>query len=339
MSNTHSRQFRRQDTSSFDPKMFYTLNNLVLPRYTLSASTGGDPNALINVTQYGSLSSENWQLFYQQGRYFIRNYDYGAGWQLGLSQNDPNAPKMYARSGSISQQWTLSQVDGGWTMQNGLAGSGSVLGMPSGWSIPAMRTGETDGSVWNITSNESAARSKPLQGDFISSVSNVEGASTTPTPTPTSISPTSATPTNPNLTGLPTLSGGATATPSSLSTPSTSKISSGAIAGIAIGAIALLGIAIFALWFFLFRKKRASNPHSAPYEVHGDPIPTEKYAYHATAELPSPPVEIMTNDNETVHGRAELSETNGSDAENMPRWGPGYGTPAAHEPPRGRECR
>ena len=133
--------------------MFYTLNNLVLPNYTLSAGiTGGGPEALINVTTYSITSSENWQLFYQSGKYFIRNYDYGAKWQLGLTEGDKSTPKMYPRSGGIAQQWTLNQVDGGWEIGNELLGNGNRLGMPRGWSIPAMRT-ENDGAVWNITSN------------------------------------------------------------------------------------------------------------------------------------------------------------------------------------------
>jgi hypothetical protein len=316
MSNTQPREVRRQDASSFDPKMFYTLNNLVLPGYTLNAGwTGGNPQALINVTKYRDYSSENWQLFYQSGRYFIRNYDYGAGWQLGLTDGDKNAPKMYARSGSVAQQWTLKQVDGGWEMGNELLGSDSVLGMPRGWSLPAMRTIEKDGAVWNITSNPSAAELKPPTGLMIQNVDNFEGATTTPSPTAPSASQASATPTNASLTGLPTLPSDSspsrpTSTPaSSTSAQSSSALSSGAIAGIAIGAVALLGIAIFALWFFLFRKKRTPYPHGELHEVPGHPVATEKYAYHQSAELPSPPVEIMTRDNETMFGRAELGST------------------------------
>jgi hypothetical protein len=316
MVNTHLQQVRRQDTSSFDSKMFYTLNNLALPGYTLNAGwTDGNPQALVNVTKYRDYSSENWQLFYQSGRYFIRNYDYGAGWQLGLADGDKNAPKMYARSGSVAQQWTVKQVDGGWEIGNELLGSNSVLGMPKGWSLPAMRTGEKDGAVWNITSNPSAARLKPPTGLMVQDVDNFEGATTSPSPTPTSASRASATPTNISLTGLPTLSSDSlqsrpTSTPApSTSTQTSSTLSSGAIAGIAIGAIALLGVAIFALWFFLFRKKRAPYSHSEPYEVPGHPVATEKYAYHQSAELPSPPVEIMTRDNETMFGRAELGST------------------------------
>jgi hypothetical protein len=160
MSNAHSHQLRRQEASSFDPRMYYTLNNLVLPLFTLSAGYA-DPSSesasdfslrKINVTAYGTYSSENWQLFPQSGRYFIRNYDAGSVYQLGIEGRDSTGPQLLPRSGSISQQWTLTEVNGGWEMRNELLGSGSVLAMPRGWSIPVMNSG-TDGAVWNITSN------------------------------------------------------------------------------------------------------------------------------------------------------------------------------------------
>jgi hypothetical protein len=37
------------------------------------------------MTQWGAYSSENWQLFFDSSIYFIRNYDYGADWQLGVT--------------------------------------------------------------------------------------------------------------------------------------------------------------------------------------------------------------------------------------------------------------
>jgi hypothetical protein len=160
MSNAHPHHLRRQDAPVFDPRMYYTLNNLVLPRFTLSAGYA-DPSSesasdfslrRINVTTSSAYSSENWQFFHQSGRYFIRNYDAGAVYQLGIEHRDSTGPQLLPRSGSINQQWTLNQVDGGWEMSNELLGSGSVLAMPRGWAIPIMNS-RTDGAVWNITSN------------------------------------------------------------------------------------------------------------------------------------------------------------------------------------------
>lgn len=146
------RHVRRDDSPAFDSRMFYTLNNLNLPRYTLSAGMYTESNGAINLTDYGSLSSENWQLFFQSGRYFIRNYDYGAKWQLGLTEDSRTVPKLYPRSGSISQQWTLNKVNGGWEMVNELWGAGTAFALPRNWPMAAMRS-EPDGTVWNITSN------------------------------------------------------------------------------------------------------------------------------------------------------------------------------------------
>jgi hypothetical protein len=152
MAATHPHYSRRDEASAFDSKMFYTFNNPTLSQYSLSAGIYTDTNGAINMTAAGGLSSENWQLFFQSGRYFIRNYDYGAKWQLGLTDDSRSVPKLYPRSGSTSQQWTISKVDGGWEMVNGLWGKGTVFALPKDWPIPAMRS-EAEGSAWNITAN------------------------------------------------------------------------------------------------------------------------------------------------------------------------------------------
>jgi hypothetical protein len=149
---THPHLSRRDDAPAFDPKMFYTLSPFAQPKSSLSAGISPSPNGAVNVTALGAYSSENWQLFSQSGRYFIRNYDYGATWQLGVTDDNRSVPKLYPRSGSINQQWTLNTVDGGFELSNGLWGSGAVFAFPSGSSLPAMRS-EPGGGVWNITSN------------------------------------------------------------------------------------------------------------------------------------------------------------------------------------------
>ena len=147
-----SYQFRRDDAPSFDSKMFYTLRNPNAPTGSLSSGIYTDTNGAINMTLDGSLSSENWQLFFQSGRYFIRNYDYGAKWQLGITEESRSIPKLYERSGSVSQQWRLLKVGDGWHLVNELWGEGTVFALPRGWLVPAMRS-EMDGATWNITSN------------------------------------------------------------------------------------------------------------------------------------------------------------------------------------------
>jgi hypothetical protein len=157
MSDAHLYQFRRDDSPAFDSTSYYTLNNLNLPSYTLSAGVFLDTNGATNITAYGTVSSENWQFFYQSGRYFIRNYDYGSKWQLGLTEDSRSTPKLYPRSGSLGQQWTLNKVNGGWEMTNGLWGEGTMYALPKNWPLPAMRS-EADGTVWNITSNPRLAK-------------------------------------------------------------------------------------------------------------------------------------------------------------------------------------
>ena len=94
----------------FSPKTFYKFINPNLPNASLSAGIFQDSQGAINLTASGSLSSENWQLFYQAGRYFIRNYDYGAGYQLGLTDSSRSTPKLYPRSGKVEQQWSIISV-------------------------------------------------------------------------------------------------------------------------------------------------------------------------------------------------------------------------------------
>lgn len=152
MPATHSRHARRDEAPAFDPKLFYTFSNPTAPQKSLSAGMARDSKGATKMTDFGSLSSENWQIFFQSGRYFIRNYDYGASMQLGLTDDNKNVPKLYPRSGSLSQQWTVSQVNGGWQLVNGLLGPGRELTLPSGWDAPGM-INDDSGMVWNITGN------------------------------------------------------------------------------------------------------------------------------------------------------------------------------------------
>lgn len=138
---------------AFDARTFYVFNSSILPSYTLSAGIFLDSNGVISMTELGSLSSENWQIFPQGGRYFIRNYDYGAKYQLGLTEQDRSIPKLYPRSGSLAQQWSIIQRSGGWEIVNGLWGNGTWLALPGAFPVaPSMNSGET-GRFWTITQN------------------------------------------------------------------------------------------------------------------------------------------------------------------------------------------
>lgn len=76
-------------------------------------------------------------------------------------------------------------------------------------------------------------------------------------------------------------------------------MSGGAIAGIVFGAVALIAAIVFAVWFFLIKRRRARNP----YEMHGNGV-TEKYAHRV--ELPVPLAELPCRDKDTISYRAEM---------------------------------
>lgn len=142
--------------ADFNPRTFYLLFNPVYKDsegtdYALSAGIFLRPFGAVNITVM-SLSSQNWQLFPQGGRYFIRNYDYGAGYQLGLTKDSGGVPTMLPRSGSLGQQWSIMQKDGGWQLTNGLLGNGSFLAVPADFLGIAMQASSA-GTTWNITRN------------------------------------------------------------------------------------------------------------------------------------------------------------------------------------------
>lgn len=159
--------------SGFDAKSFYRFSNDVYPGNTLSAGVFKDSNGDINMTIEGTFSSsENWQIYYQQGRYFLRNYDYGGDWQLGLDDNAKAIPRMMRRSGALGQQWTLTQGDEGkWTFTNGMLGNGSWFALVGQNTIPGMQPSRS-GNEWEITINPSAG--SPPEGNMMEDVDNFE---------------------------------------------------------------------------------------------------------------------------------------------------------------------
>lgn len=152
MPDSQSNQVRRDDSPAFDPRSFYTVNNLNLPGQSLGAGISKDTVGDVDIRAYNTSSSENWQFFFQSGRYFIRNWDYGSELQLGVTAESQSTPRLYPRNGTLSQQWTLTKIDGDWQMTNGLLGEGLKYALQKNWAVPAMRS-EADGTVWNITIN------------------------------------------------------------------------------------------------------------------------------------------------------------------------------------------
>lgn len=148
----NERHVPRDDSPDFDSREFYTIKIPNIPGGGLNAGNSKDTNGGVRLDKVSKTSSENWQLFFQSGRYFIRNYDYGPRYQLGVTEEDRTSPRLYRTSGSVTQQWTLSKVNGGWEIGNELWGAGARYTLPPDSAQPLMRM-ETDGSPWNITIN------------------------------------------------------------------------------------------------------------------------------------------------------------------------------------------
>lgn len=152
----HLDSHRRADTALFDNSNYFTFHNTLDDANTLSSGQLQNTKGNVSMTEFGKRSSENWQLYYQQGRYFIRNYDYLGTWQLGLTEDSKVVPKMLPRDGSLGQQWTLAkQDDGNFRFTNGLLGNDSALGLVTGNTVPAMQVAGT-GTEWTVLPNLSA---------------------------------------------------------------------------------------------------------------------------------------------------------------------------------------
>jgi hypothetical protein len=148
-----------------------------------------------------------------------------------------------------------------------------------------------------------------LRGDWTKDVASFQSQLPSPTPSASAASgsaiATSLASSNAVSSANSQLPASSTA-PGPTTAPSTG-LPGGAIAGIAIGGIALLAALIFALWFFLVKKKRTSAQPGAPYEVHGESPEMEKYAYRS--ELASPPSELAGKERETVDNRYEMGSS------------------------------
>jgi len=147
-------------TPGFAPNMYYIFNNDILHGNSLTAGSYKDSDGNVSMRPE-PLSSQNWQLYFQQERYFIRNYDYGGDYQLGLTE-DSVIPRLIKRSGVLAQQWILErQADGTYKIRNGFLGNNTVLAFtvaPNNVQ-PAMQSAQT-GSTWSLVANPSALAPK-----------------------------------------------------------------------------------------------------------------------------------------------------------------------------------
>ena len=141
------------------------------PSYLLG--DGINPNApgTLSLNQT-SFSSNNWQIFYQDPIYLIRNYDYGARYQLGIAEESPTLPALLLASEDLTQQWNLTLWDDGtFRLANMWLGSTQILGIggKDDTPIPVM-TAAQNGTHWSLSIDISNLTSN-VAPDMLQSVS------------------------------------------------------------------------------------------------------------------------------------------------------------------------
>ena len=145
-----------------DSNAYYCLSSNGLAPSNLLGD-GDNPNApgTLFVSQT-SFSSNNWQIFDQDPIYLIRNYDFGARYQLGIAEESPTLPALLLASGDLTQQWNLTLWDDGtFRLANMWLGSTLIMGIGGKDSIPVpVMTAAQNGTHWsfwinigNLTSN------------------------------------------------------------------------------------------------------------------------------------------------------------------------------------------
>ncbi|KAF2795604.1 hypothetical protein K505DRAFT_323970 [Melanomma pulvis-pyrius CBS 109.77] len=158
----------------FSPSSYYRFSNANFPNTGISTGykyENTPPH--VGLTHYGSRSSENWQVYRQHtpsGRtiYFLRNYDYGAALQLGVTPEHRAVPQLLPRSGALGQQWSLELgADGKWVLTNELLGNASFLGVSGGGDsgrytryVPSMNPSPDGTEHWTVLINVSAGEIK-----------------------------------------------------------------------------------------------------------------------------------------------------------------------------------
>ena len=148
---------------------YYLSSDLYGSNLLLSdGQNGGEPLSLTNLT----FSTSNWQIFYQDPVYLIRNYDSGAQLQLGIAEDSETLPELMIASGNLTQQWNITQwEDKTYRLTNMWLGSVQMLGVAqkNNGIIPVM-TATQNGSHWSFAINPSDLTSD-LPADMLEPVS------------------------------------------------------------------------------------------------------------------------------------------------------------------------
>lgn len=139
---------------------YYVSSDLYGSSVVLGDGLGADsPSTLFLRSGIGIFSSDNWQIFYQDPIFLIRNYDYGAGYQLGIAEDSPTLPALLPTSGELTQQWSMTLWDDGtYRLANMWLGSVQMLGVSAedNETIPVMNAAQ-NGSHWSFAINAGVA--------------------------------------------------------------------------------------------------------------------------------------------------------------------------------------
>lgn len=247
--------------SFFQENVWYRLINInYMDNCTLSSGVGRNTNGTLEINDLGTYSSsENWQFYFQDGRYFLRNRDYLNEWQLGFNGSRPT-PQLMPIAEDATQQWLLDKRDDEtFIIKNEGMGDNMIFGLAIQNPIPQMTT-NSDLAAWLIDPNLSAG---DVPEEMLQPVRVVEVTST--------LSVSSLVPTSSSTSGSATTttdsSSSAQDADQQLSSTSNSSggLSAGAIAGIAIGAVAILVlVGLFLFWRRSRKWNRAPPPAPLP---------------------------------------------------------------------------
>lgn len=168
----------------FDSHSYYRFHHRARQNQDLWIS---DDNGKRNVDMgaFNRTSSENWQMYYQQGQWFIRPYATSVvsewtDYQLGLAKDSKGRaarlPTLEKRSGELGQQWAFTQVDDGnggfgYRISNALLGNTFFLALTGDGGPPGMQS-SSQGTVWDIQINRQAEN--PNVGNSYLDVDNFE---------------------------------------------------------------------------------------------------------------------------------------------------------------------
>ena len=132
---------------------YYVSSDLYGPDDLLSDGYSDSTLSLTN----SSRASNNWQIFYQDPVYLIRNYQYGAKFQLGIAEDSPTLPALMIASGNLTQQWNMTLwEDGTYRLANMWLGSVQMLGVGvKDYVIIPTMTAAQNGSHWSFAINPS----------------------------------------------------------------------------------------------------------------------------------------------------------------------------------------